>query len=178
MDSCYKMSAFVDFYVIVLLIIGTSDCCKDCEVSGWTSWSSCSTTGEQSIKSEICCPNQVNSSSAVEECIRLCNLTQEQIEVKRNCTYTSSAYLVTSTKIVSISNLVNEQSLTGGPSPEGNLLVSTRDATKRPNLQRLTGGKLLQYTGIPFLIFNPKIFNPKIAAIVFLSKAIMYLVLT
>lgn len=85
---------------------------------------------------------------------------------------------MTSTKIVSSSHLVNEQSLIGGPSPEGNLLVSTRDATKRPNLQRLTGGKLLQYTGIPFLIFNPKIFNPKIAAIVFLSKAIMYLVLT
>lgn len=158
MDSCYKMSAFVDFYVIVLLIIGTSDCCKDCEVSGWTSWSSCSTTGEQSIKSEICCPNQVNSSSAVEECIRLCNLTQEQIDVKRNCTYTSSAYLVTSTKIVSSSHLV--KSLTGGPSPKGNLLVSTRDATKRPNLQRPTGGKLLQ--NIPFLIFNPKIFNPKL----------------
>lgn len=135
MDSCYKMSAFVDFYVIVLLIIGTSDCCKDCEVSGWTSWSSCSTTGEQSIKSEICCPNQVNSSSAVQECIRLCNLTQEQIEVKRNCTYTSSAYLVTSTKIVSSSNLVNEQSLTGGPSPEGNYLyqreMQQRDLTCR-----------------------------------------------
>lgn len=132
MDSCYKMSAFVDFYVIVLLIIGTSDCCKDCEVSGWTSWSSCSTTGEQSIKSAVCCPN---SNSTVEECIRLCNLTQEQIEVKRNCTYTSSAYLVTSTKIVSSSNLVNEQSLTGGPSPEGNYLyqreMQQRDLTCR-----------------------------------------------
>lgn len=130
MDSCYKMSAFFYFYVIVLFIIGTSDSCTDCEVMGWTSWSSCSKTGEQSIKSKICCPIQLNSKSA-EECKRICKLTQEQIEVKRSCIPT--AYLVASTNIVSSSNLVNEQSLTESPSPKGNLLVSTRDTIERLN---------------------------------------------
>lgn len=132
MDSCYKMSAFFYFYVIVLFIIGTSDSCTNCEVMGWTSWSSCSKTGEQSIKSKICCPIQLNSKSA-EECKRICKLTQEQIEVKRSCMYIPAAYLVASTNIVSSSNLVNEQSLTESPSPKGNLLVSTRDATERLN---------------------------------------------
>ncbi|XP_052718531.1 uncharacterized protein LOC128190497 [Crassostrea angulata] len=116
---------------------------------GWTSWSSCSKTGEQSIKSKICCPIQLNSKSA-EECKRICKLTQEQIEVKRSCMYIPTAYLVASTKIVSSSNLVNEQSLTESPSPKDvpneNQTIESYASTNAAEYEKSTSDEVFDNT--------------------------------
>lgn len=96
MTGCSQTFLKICVYFNCVIVICVSVMCyhnQPCDVLGWTSWSPCSTAGEQSTKSIICC-----TGLPVERCLRICSLQMppEMKERKRNCTplITPNAHIV------------------------------------------------------------------------------------
>lgn len=156
MTGCSQTFLKICVYFNCVIVICVSVMCyhnQPCDVLGWTSWSPCSTAGEQSTKSIICC-----TGLHVERCLRICSLQMppEMKERKRNCTplITPNAHIVplASTRfITSRSRTVRSFTENGTSSAfHSSSSITTDTATKT---RRATTGKLVYYS---FFVYSRK----------------------
>lgn len=84
-----KICVYFNF-VIVICLNTLCNINQPCDVIDWTPWSPCSTTGEQSSKSIICCTGLDKG-----RCLRICSwqMRPEMKERKRNCIPRSTPYV-------------------------------------------------------------------------------------